>query len=75
MPLHLAVHIVIVQFLQIVREPVIIDGKQTEERRLSCTLSTDKAKHDFKFTSGLEYSADSSQHKELQGFISVLVFL
>lgn len=75
MPLHLAVHIVIVQFLQIVREPVIIDGKQTEERGLSCTLSTDKAKHDFKFASGLEYSADSSQHKELQGFISVLVFL
>jgi len=38
-------------------------------------LPTNKAEHDFKFASGLEYSADSSQHEQSQALIGVLAVL
>ena len=39
MPLHFAVHIFIIQLFRVIREPIIIDRKQTEERGLSGSLT------------------------------------
>ena len=75
MPLHLAVNIVIIDLLQVIGKPFVLDCQQSEESGLSRTLPTNKAEHDFKFASWLEHSADSSQHEQSQARISVLVVL
>ena len=56
MPLHFAVHIFIIQLFQIIREPVIIDRKQTEERGLSSSLTAHKTEHNLKFAPRLKSS-------------------
>ena len=56
MPLHFAVHIFIIQLFQVIREPIIIDRKQTEERGLSGSLTAYKTEHYLKFTPRLKGS-------------------
>ena len=56
MPLHFAVHIFIIQLLQVIREPIIIDRKQTEERGLSGSLTAYKTEHYLKFAPRLKGS-------------------
>ena len=71
--LQLAVHVVIVQPPQVIREPLVLNGQQTEEGGLPRTLTAHQTEHGFKFTSRLEYSLDGSQQKDFHGFASVLV--
>ena len=58
--LQLAVHVVIVQPPQVIREPLVLDRQQPEESRLSSTLTAYQTEHDFKFASRLEHPFDGS---------------
>ena len=71
--LQLAVHVVIVQPTQIIREPFVLDCQQPEKGGLSHTLPAYQTEHGFKFTSRLEHPLDGSQQKDFHGFASVLV--
>ena len=73
MTLQLAVHVVIVQPPQVIREPLVLDRQQPEESRLSSTLTAYQTKHDFKFASRLEHPFDGSQQEDFHSFASVLV--
>ena len=73
MPLQLAVHIVIVQPPQVIREPFVLDCQQPEESGLSHTLTSHQTEHGLKFASRLEHALDGSQQKDLHGLASVLV--
>ena len=75
MPLHFPVYIVIIHALQIVREPFIIDCKEPEKCRLSCTLSTHQTHHNFIFASRFIYSMYRSQHKKLHNFSGIGILL
>ena len=71
--LQLAVHVIIVQPPQVIREPFILDCQQPEESRLPSTLPAHQTEHGFKFTSRLEHPLDGSQQEDFHGFASVLV--
>ena len=71
--LQLAVHVVVVQPTQVIREPFILDRQPPEEGGLSCTLPAHQTEHGFKFTSRLEHALDGSQQEYLHGLASVLV--
>ena len=73
MTLQLAVHVVIVQPPQVIREPLVLNGQQTEEGGLPRTLTAHQTEHGFKFTSRLEHPLDGSQQEYLHSFASVLV--
>ena len=73
MTLQLAVHVVVVQPPQVIREPFILDCQQPEESRLPSTLPAHQTEHGFKFTSRLEHPLDGSQQEDLYGFASVFV--
>ena len=46
----------IIQLFQVIREPIIIDRKQTEERGLSSSLTAHKTEHNLKFAPRLKSS-------------------
>ena len=73
MTLQFAVHVVIVQPSQVIREPLILDRQQPEKAGFPHTLTTHQTEHSFKLASRLEYSLDGSQQEDLHGFASVLV--
>ena len=73
MTLQLAVHVVIVQPPQIIREPLVLNGQQTEEGGLPRTLTAHQTEHGFKFASRLEHPLDGSQQEDFHGLASVLV--
>ena len=73
MTLQLAVHVVIVQPPQVIREPLVLNGQQTEEGGLPRTLTAHQTEHGFKFASRLEHALNGSQQEYLHGFASVLV--
>ena len=73
MALQLAIHVVIVQPPQVVREPLVLDCQQPEKGRLPRTLTAHKTEHGFKFASRLEYPLDGSQQENFRGFASVLI--
>jgi len=72
--LQLAVHVVIVQPPQVIREPLILDRQQPKKAGLPRTLTTHQTEHGFKFASRLKYPLDGSQQENLHSFASVLVF-
>jgi len=72
-PLQLAVHVVIVQPSQVIREPLVLDRQQPEKGGLSHTLTAHQTEHAVKLTSRLEHPLDGSQQEDLHGFASVLV--
>ena len=71
--LQLAVHVVIVQPPQVIREPLILDRQQSKKGGLPRTLPAHQTEHGFKFTSRLEHPLDGSQQEDLHGFASVFV--
>ena len=73
MPLQLAVHVVIIQSPQVIREPLVLDCQQPEEGGLPRTLASHQTEHRFRFASRLEHALDGSQQKDLHGLASVLV--
>ena len=73
MTLQLAVHVVIVQPPQVIREPLVLDRQQPEESGLPRALTAHQTEHGFKFTSRLEHPLDGSQQEYLHSFASVLV--
>ena len=73
MTLQLAVHVVIVQPPQVIREPLVLNGQQTEEGGLPCALTAHQTEHGFKFASRLEHPLDGSQQENFHRFASVLV--
>ena len=73
MTLQLAVHVVIVQPPQVIREPLVLDRQQPEKAGLPRTLPAHQTEHGLKFASRLEYPFDGSQQEYLHSFASVLV--
>ena len=73
MTLQLAVHVVIVQPPQVIREPLILDCQQSKKGGLPRTLPAHQTEHGFKFTSRLEHPLDGSQQENFHSFASVLV--
>ena len=73
--LQFAVYIVIVQFSQIIRKPLIPESQQPEECGLSRSLTAYQTKHDFKLAAGLKSPRNRPQHKQFQGFIAILADL
>ena len=71
--LQFAVHVVIVQPPQVIREPLVLDGQQPEESGLPRALTAHQTEHGLKFASRLEHPLDGSQQENLHGFASVLV--
>ena len=73
MTLQFAVHVVIVQPPQVIREPLILDRQQSKKGGLPRTLPAHQTEHGFKFTSRLEHPLDGSQQEDLHDFASVFV--
>ena len=73
MTLQLAVHVVIVQPPQVIREPLVLDCQQPKKAGLSHTLPAHQTEHGFKFASRLEHPLDGSQQENFHSFASVLV--
>ena len=73
MTLQLAVHVVIIQPPQVIREPLILNGQQSKKGGLPRTLPAHQTEHGFKFTSRLEHPLDGSQQEDFHSFASVLV--
>ena len=61
MPFQLAVNVLIVEALDIVGEPFILESQLPEEGRFARALVADQSEHIIKLTSGIEYAGDSAQ--------------
>jgi len=72
-PLQLAVHVVIVQPPQVIREPLVLDRQQSEKAGLPRALTAHQTEHGFKFASRLEHALNGSQQENFHSFASVLV--
>ena len=72
-PLQLAVHIVIVQPPQVIREPLVLDGQQPKKGGLPNTLPAHQTEHGLKFAPRLEHPLDGSQQENFHSLASVLV--
>ena len=72
--LHLPVDVLVIHPLQIVGEPLVLQGQEAEEAGLPEPLVADQTEHDLELAAGVVYPLDSAQHEQLQAFISQVVF-
>ena len=68
MALKLAIDVVVVDLLQVVREPVIVMGKETEEGGFARALATGEAEHIIELDAGV-MSAGNAAHEEQLGAV------
>ena len=66
---------VVIQLLQVIREPFVPDRQQSEEGGLSCTLTAHQTKHFLIFGTGTEYPAYSTQQEMFQHFFHIVTFI
>ena len=75
MSLQLQIHPVIVQFFQVVTEPLVPDRQQAEEAGLASPLTAHQTEHFLIFGAGAEYPPDSPQQKVFQHFLHIVALV
>ena len=73
--LQLQIHPVIVQFFQVVTEPLVPDRQQAEEAGLASPLTAHQTEHFLIFGAGAEYPPDSPQQKVFQHFLHIVALV
>ena len=68
---HKACFIILIDPLQIICEPLILQCQKAEESRLARTLTTGQTEHVIEFDTRLKYPGNSTQHEHFQYFCGV----
>lgn len=74
-PLHFAVHVLIVQPFQVVGEPVVPACQQAKKGGLARPLAAHQAEHELELAARLKHPADGAQQKQPQRGFCVIILV